>query len=252
MNRALVPFGMRVCIMVRSNVRSLAVILAAVTLYLVRARIGDGHIDLVEACGTAAGLIAVGTPLVLAGVCRDLEHGVGQLWLQKPVSPARFFLARFCETAVVAVGLPMLTACLGAAAAIGNPNHSAAEFLMGALSVGLWASMIISVGFGMSAWLPRHGRLATVALLILTFAVYVQTALALDVATYEPGSGLWLQRALPPIADLIYLRDYFRGASSLPVGSLVWVFVYSAIWIALGALGVHRSAHRRIARSSSA
>ncbi len=237
MSEVLVPFPVRATVLVRSRARPLAIVLVAIGLYLLRLVLG-AEAEPGDLFQTGAGLTGYLVPLVFTGVCSDLDRSAGALWLQKPVSPLRFFLARFGEATAVTAALSVLLAlCLGFAASLLDPGYSGSDIFAASGRLCLLALVLVSVGFGMSSWLPRSGALATTALLVLTFAIEIQTALGATGAA-PPSVGLVRWFLLPIWA----LRDpYSIGESGHLSANLVWPFAYAAIWILIGALGIRHA-----------
>jgi len=218
-------------ILARSRVRHLAVVFVVLALYLVRAWHGmageSGRIP--EMVRVAAALLAYTVPLVFAGTFRDMAGGVAKMWLQKPIHPVRFYLVRFVEGASVSVAvLIAVIAVCAAAALVGDPSYTvlrAARTLAFAVLITL---SIVSVGFGLSAWFPRIGGLATVAFLGLTFATEIQTALAMT-SPEPPPVGL-ARRVLIPLWALRDMGDAIRGTAPFSLAALAWILGYIGTW----------------------
>ncbi len=242
MGAALVPLGVRMAILARSRLRHLAVVFAVLGLYLFRTWQGmaDEPDRIRETVGSAVSLFAYTVPLVFAGTFRDMAGGVATLWLQKPIHPVHFHLVRYLEATSVSIAVLLAVAACGATfVLIGDPSYTglpAARILAVAALVPL---LIISVGFGLSAWLPRVGGLATAAFLGLTFATEIQTALAMT--SPEPPPVGWARRLLIPLWAFRDLGDSMRGAAPFSFAGLAWILGYAGAWVGLGALGIRHS-----------
>ena len=238
-----VGFAARVVVLVRGSARPLLVVLVAVLGFQLLVGLGGGMGDVAR--GMASTLVGV-LPLVFAGVCADLNQGVGSLWLQKPVSPVRLYLARLAESAVAAAALPLLlVAGTALALAIGGSGE-AGDLVRSLPALALWVMVALSVGFGMSAWLPRGGHVATVCVFVISVAVTLASVVATVGGAPQATSQAVFQRILPPVRVLLDLGDYARGAAAFPVGETAWALVYSAAWIGFGTVGVARAADGRL------
>lgn len=239
MGTALVPMGARMATLARSRARHLAVVFAVLAVYLVRAWNGmAGEPDRTrEMVGDAAAILAYTVPLVFAGTFRDMAGGVATLWLQKPIPPVRFYLIRFAETAAACAAVLLAVIVSGAVVAlVGDPSFTVSGVTRTIAFALLAALSIISVGFGLSAWLPRFGGLATVAFLGLTFAAEIQTALAMT-SPEPPPVGL-VRRLLIPLWALRELGDSLSGAAPFSFAAPAWILAYMTVWVGLGALGI--------------
>ena len=148
--------------MLRGSARSFIVVLVAVAGFQLLVGGGTGMGDVVRSI--ASTLVGV-LPLVFAGVCADLNQGVGSLWLQKPVSPVRQYLGRLAESAVAAAALPLLLVAGTALALTIGGSDEAGDVIRSLPAVALWVTVVVSVGFGISAWLPRAAKSPPCALL---------------------------------------------------------------------------------------
>ena len=246
MSRPIVPFATRIVILVRSRARVLAVVLGALGLYglsiLLRL---DGVEALREFVAIVSGGFAIAVPLVFAGTCSDLDHGVGAFWLQKPVSPPRFYMARLGEAMAVSLGLSLvLIACLALTTEVLDPDYSFADNLRNVPRAASWAVLVLSVGFGLSSWLSSRGAVATLALVLLTFVAEIQSAI---IAAPEPPSVGLLQRLLLPYWAIRDLPTHLVAAAPSVAGSVSWIIGYSAFWVGIGLLGVRYCANGRLA-----
>lgn len=236
-------FAARVAVVLRGSARTLLVVLVAVAGFQLLVGGGSGMGDVVRSMASA--LVGV-LPLVFAGVCADLNQGLGSLWLQKPVSPVRLYLGRLAEFAVAAVALPLIL--VGGTAlvlAIGGSDE-ASSLIRNLPALALWVTVVVSVGFGISAWLPRVGHVATVCVMVISFAVTLASFLAgVDGEPQAPSRAVFL-RILPPVGVLYQLGDYAGGATAFPVGEVAWAAVYAGVWIGIGTLGVARAANGRL------
>ena len=111
----------------------------------------------------------------------------------------------------------------------------------------LWVTVVVSVGFGMSAWLPRGAHVATVCFIVISFAVTLVSFVASVGGEPQAPSRAVFLRILAPVGVLYDLGEYARGAAVFPVGEIAWALVYSAAWIGIGTWGVARAANGRLA-----
>ena len=237
-------FGARVAVMLRGSARSFIVVLVAVAGFQLLVGGGTGMGDVVRSI--ASTLVGV-LPLVFAGVCADLNQGVGSLWLQKPVSPVRQYLGRLAESAVAAAALPLLLVAGTALALTIGGSDEAGDVIRTLPAVALWVTVVVSVGFGISAWLPRAGQVATVCVVVIAFAVTLASLLADVGGERQVPSRTVVLRILPPVGVLYDFQDYIVGATAFPAGEVAWAVVYSGVWIGIGTLGVARAANGRLA-----
>ena len=120
---------------------------------------------------TVAPLVAlIGLPLVLTTVGADLRKGVAPLWVQKPVEPVRFYLARFVEGALASVGVSVVIMSIFVALASWSGWEPVTHPLRLVVVAALFAFAIASVGFGFCVVLPRVGQLATLTWIGVTVA----------------------------------------------------------------------------------
>ena len=246
MSRPIVPFATRIVILARSRGRLLAIVLGALGLYglAVLLRL-DGVEALREFVAIVSGGFAIAVPLVFAGTCSDLDHGVGAFWLQKPVSPVRFYLARYGEAMAVTTALSLvLMACLSLTAEVLDPDHSFVGQFRNVPRAASWAVLVLSVGFGLTSWLSSRGAVATLALVLLTFVAEIQSAVA---AAPEPPSVGLPQRLLLPYWAIRDLPSHLHAAAPSVVGSITWIIAYAACWVGIGSLGIRYAANGRLA-----
>ena len=240
----------RVWLVVRMRARSLTLAFLVVAMFLVVMLIDGKGEALVEIFETGVRLFTITLPLLVSDVCRDLRRGTRELWLQKPISPIAFFLARFGEhllAVTLAVIVPIV--CLGLIEAVGNPEFSGAELLGGVISAGLWSLLIVSLGFGISAWLPGRERLATLLVLVLTFAVQIRVVLdigrsAIPLVQPEIRPSQWLLLPIWAVPDV-------AGFRQSALGNLLWILGYCAIWILIAVGGVHRATRSPVTARSA-
>lgn len=246
MSRAIVPFATRIVILARSRTRVLAIVTGALGLYGLSVLLRlDGVEALREFVAIVSGGFALAAPLIFAGVCSDLDHGVGAFWLQKPVSPLQFYMARFGEALAVSMALLLvLMACLALTPEILDPEYSFADNLRNVPRAASWTLLVLSVGFGLTSWLSSRGVVATLALVLLTFFAEIQSAIT---AAPEPPSVSLLQRLLLPYWAIRDLPSYLDGAAPSVVSSVAWIIGYSASWVGIGLLGVRYAANGRLA-----
>ena len=205
----------------------------------------DGVEALREFVAIVSGGFALADPLVFAGTCGDLDQGVGAFWLQKRVSPVRFYLARLGEAMVVSTALSLLLmACLALPAEILDPEHSFGGHLRNGPRAVSWTVLVLSAGFGLTSWLARRGAVATLALGLLIFVAEIQSAIA---AAGEPPSVGLLQRLLLPYWAIPDLPSQLQAAAPSVGGSVAWIVTYSACRVGIGVLGIRHVANGRLA-----
>jgi len=190
--------------------------------------------------GNVTGLVMVlGLPLVLTTVGTDLRNGVAPLWVQKPVNPVGFYLARFVEGALAAIGLTVVTVVLVAAMAGWLGTEPATHLLRAVVVNALFAFVVGAVAFGFCVMVPRAGKLATLTLIGITVAREI-------VESTDPSGWDWIGSPLVgivvfPLRALVELRALGGVEPESILGPLAWVCSYSAAWVALGALGIWRA-----------
>lgn len=234
MTQRLLPLASRIIILLRSRCGPLF-ILALVAAAMAALEWRAGNFD-----GTTARIVVVvGFPLVLTTVGANLRQGVALLWLQKPVQPVRFHVARFAEGAMASVALSTVIVSILIAVALYSGWQPGMHPLRPVAVDALLAFVVASVGFGFCATLPRGGRLGTLALLGVTVAreVFVPP---------DPSAMDWLRSPLVdailfPLSPLVELRA-MEGMEPEPLlRPLAWVLCYAAAWVAIGALGIRRA-----------
>ena len=234
MRQRLLPLPARIGVLLRSRSGPL-LILAVTTMAMSALEWSSGSFE-----GTIARLVAVlGLPLVLTTIGADLRKGVAPLWVQKPVDPVRFYVARFGEGVLASVGLLVVIMSVFVAVALRTGWEPVTHPLRLVVFSALFAFVIASVGFGFCVVLPRVGQLATLTLLGITVAS--------DALELLNRSGLdWLGSPLVsivlfPLSPLVELRAAGGIEPESHLRLLAWVFGYSAAWIGIGAIGVRRA-----------
>ena len=244
MTRHLLPLPNRMAILIGSRRGQLLILaLAAVAASALERRAGS-----VE--GNATGLVLVlGLPLVLTTVGADLRRGVVPLWIQKPVDPVRFYLARFVEGVLASAGLTVVTISGVVAFALWSGWEPATHPLHSVVINALFAFVVASVAFGFCVMVPRAGKLATLTL--------IGAAIAREALGSVNSSGWdWIGSPLVtmvlfPLRPFVELRAVGGMEPESLLGSLAWVISYAAAWIGVGALGIRRAFSRGAwARSS--
>ena len=234
MTRRLLPLPARISILIRSRRGPLLILALATAAMCALERNSDGFQGAVTAF-----VVVVGLPLALTTVGDDLRKGVAPLWVQKPVNPVRFYLARFFEETLAAAGLSVITVSIVTLAVLRTGGGPFAHSLRFIVINALLAFVIASVAFGFSAVVPRAGKLATLTLLGFTLAWRVLESV--DVAALDwPGSSL-VGVILLPMTPLVELRAPEGIESGTLIRSLAWVLSYSAAWIGVGAVGIRRA-----------
>jgi len=183
-------------------------------------------------------VVAIGVPLALTTVGRDLRKGVAPLWVQKPVDPVRFHLSRFAEAALVSVALSVV--CMSAITAVAYwSGWESVTHPFRPVATGTLLSLVIaSVGFGFCVTLPRVGQLATLLVFGLTMAF--ELTLLLDPSAVDSPWVPVVRAILLPWTPLVQLRAATGTEPESLLQPLAWVFGYSAAWIGVGAYGVWR------------
>ncbi len=237
MTRQLLPLPSRITILFRSRGGALFILaLAAAAMSALEWRAGNFE-------GTTARVVVVmGVPLVLTTVGANLRKGVALLWVQKPVDPVRFHLARFAEGALASVVLSVVVVSIFIAVALGSGWKPVTHPLRPVVIDALLAFVMASVGFGFCATLPRGGKLAALALVGVTV---VREAFVLP----DPSAMDWLRSPLVdmmlfPLTPLIELRATEGMELESLLGPLAWVLCYAAAWVGVGALGIRRAFSR--------
>lgn len=234
MTRRLLPLPSRINILLRSRIGPLLVLaLAAAAISAIDLRAGAFS-------GAATGLVLViGLPLALTTVGADLRRGVAPLWVQKPVEPVRFYLARFGEGALASVGLSVVVMSIMIPVALWSGWEPVTHPLRLAVVGALVSFVLASVAFGFCVLLPRAGQLATITLLGITVARDL-------VELLDPVGLDWLgspavRMILFPLTPLVEIRAADGVEPESLVGPLAWVFCYAAAWIGIGAIGIRRA-----------
>ena len=235
MTRRLLPLPSRITILLRSRCGPLLILaLAAVAMAALEWRAGSLSLE-----GSGARIVVViGVPLVLTTIGASLRKGVALLWVQKPVDPVRFHMARFAEGALVSVALSVLIASIFIAVASRSGWEPVTHPLRPVAIDALFAFLMASIGFGCCATLPRGGKLAALALVGVTVA---REALVPP----DPASMDWLRSSpvdmmLFPLNPLIELRASDGTEAESLLRPLAWVLCYAGAWVAIGALGIRR------------
>lgn len=184
-------------------------------------------------------LEGVGLALLLTEgiVVRDVRRGRAVLWLQKPVSPVGFYLARFLRALLLLVGLAGAMTC--AVAAFFLVGRGEASPVLEVLPVALLLAVTLAtLTFGLSAW-----RLHPDVLMALAF-VFLTTPLA-AMATVSPGAfrgAAPVLRLLAPPTDAIVAVGgvWMEGPAPTPeeVGRVAG---YLAAWLAVAVVGLVRT-----------
>ncbi len=195
-------------------------------------------------------VVLAGVPLVLSARGVGVRSGTATLWVQKPVEPVRYYLARVAENAAVAAGATAALSVIVALVARWNGMDPLAHpvwTLCVALSVPF---LVASMTGGATMWLPRTGRPLIVAAFLGTIAL--QFSLGLDP---ELGNRLWVRLAgwaLPPWESLRSLYDLDALQASEAASAILRIILYAGVWIGAGALGLRRSlANGTLSRPSS-
>lgn len=233
MTRRLLPLPSRIAILVRSRCGSLFILaLAAAAMAALEWRSGSFE------AATARVVVVIGIPLVLTTAGTSPRSGVALLWVQKPVDPVRFHMARFAEGALVSVALSALIMSIFIAVAWRSGWEPVTHPLRPVAIDALLAFVMASVGFGFCATLPRGGKLAALALLGVT--VVREAFVRPDGASVDWLGSPLVDMMLFPLTPLIELRATEGMEPESLHRPLAWVLCYAAAWIAIGALGIRR------------
>lgn len=227
------PLIRRTTLLVRSRVKALTLTALAVGFIQLRS-LTSGEPTLV-----AASLVDMFSfaclllPLVLVSgvVSGDFRHGSARLWLQKPVDPVYFYLARLAESLLVSLVFALLA--LGATwlglAALGQPDETSE--LLGYLPYVLVFACVV---FGFSSWIARGSTLVAIG---FWAGGAIANELAFADLLVRPWSWL-LEAILVPIPALREFRNFLVGPSNAFWIPSAQILAYSIGWTALGALGV--------------
>jgi len=184
-------------------------------------------------------LEGVGLALLLTEgvVARDLRRGWAALWLQKPVSPVAFYLARFLRAAAAAAVLTGTSAAvLALAFELGRGEGvRILEILPVAL---LFGATLAVLTFGLSAW-----RAHPDVLMALAF-VFLSTPLS-AMASVNPGAfgpaGPLFRAVAPPFDPIIAVGGVLMEGPAPTAGDVGHVAAYLGAWIAVGVAGLLRT-----------
>ena len=180
--------------------------------------------------------ITVGLSLVLSSDVLNIRRGTLVLWAQKPVSPVRFYLASFWETAVTAAALTTFLRALISVGAMLAGWELEPHPLRSDLASSLLSLVVVSVAFGASVWLPRTGQFVALGLVILALAMEIMLALA-----PTDSDRLWISLfrvIVVPWQALGQLAGLEAYESVNLAGPLVRILGYVASWVTVGGLGV--------------
>lgn len=241
MSARLLPAPSRAALVFRENGRGFAaLVVLAGAMYGLYASVGDG----VDAwMNIAPTLVVPLVSLVAVGSFRESVAGGAALWLQKPLDPARFRLARLLEVALVAVVASVLFRCAAVAIGLAAGWDPDAHPLAALPSDALMAVLIVVAGFGLSSWWGDHGRLATAAYLALSvsFGIFL---LQVE-APQEPLLRL-VRGASFPFGAVRETRAMLTG-SAFDWRAPAWLLAYVAAWLVVGVAGVRRATESRAA-----
>ncbi len=249
MSARLLSLPDRVGLLSRAQAQPLLItvgVIGALTTLMLSGR-RESWLDLV---GAALLLVGASSAILLTAglVARDLIDGGAQIWLQKPVSPLAFYLARFGE-AVLAWSSVLVLASLAARLATGALGWQAEVDLLVALPR-IWLSsfVVASIAFGLSPWLVRGASLAT--LLVWLGGMVLEIELAVRTELLGPATNPLLRAVLFPESALDRVADFAAGTGDAILVPLARILAYALTWIALGSYGVARATgHGGLARA---
>lgn len=242
MSARLLPAPRRAALIFREHGRGFAALVAlTAVLYGLYASLRDSVDDWMAVAPT---LVVALVPIVVVGSFRQSVAGGAALWLQKPVDPMRFHLARLLEVAFVAVVASVLFRCAAVAVGLAAGWEPDAHPLQALPGDGLTAVLVVIAGFGLSSWFGDHGRLATAAYLALSLFFQLLLVQA------EVPQGAWprlVRAAFFPASASAKVRAVLAGAADVDWQALAWLLAYCAAWLAVGIAGVRRTAESRAA-----
>lgn len=236
MTRCMIPVYKRITLLARSRTKGLGGVVATMCILSLPTVFGSAFVYWIS--GIMISFIAL--PLVLAATSEELVGSEVAIWLQKPVREVPFALTGFAETLTTTVVLSVLfgAACVAVGLAMGwEPVRPP----LVALPVGALAALIVaSMAFGAAAWLPRGSRAAVLLLIVL--AVFVFDPEVSQPELVREGPVVLARFILFPVPDLLRFGLGLTGDLPLHVRPILAMLAYSAGWIAVGALGIWRSA----------
>lgn len=233
----MVPLWRRLILLARPHATVLLIVtgsLAMLQMVMLRGR-GEAWLDLV---GASLNLLSGAFAIILTSgiVSRDLTRGMMPVWLQKPVDPVRFYLARMAE-AVVAWTLLSLAAILATRGVTGWLGWSAPVELTTAIPrIWLTSLAISAIAFGVSPWLPKGGTVTAVAVALA--GIVIEQDLAIRGAEIGTVWPVLLRLVILPSTALESVAAFVAGRSDAIWGPLAHIALYVAAWVAFGALGV--------------
>ena len=223
----------RAVLLVRSRTKAVAIALPAIAITQSSALMVGDPAAIADGVQTAYSFLCLALPLIFVSgvVSADFRSGVARLWLQKPIDPVAFYLARFGEAITVALvlallGLGAIQLGMGALGLESVPVGDLMDALPRALVVG-------AVAFGFSSWMSRGSTFATVAFLVAASVGADTLPDLLD----RPWS--WVADVvLLPMVPFSEFRAFVLGASDAVWIPVARILAYSIGWTALGGLGV--------------
>lgn len=244
----LVPLHQRVLILFRAHKGALAALVTSVSAFIVLLVLKRGVSDVSDLIGSAVLIVSSVGALILTStvVSGDFRTGAVMLWLQKPLSPVRFYLGRWMDAGVawisLSVGFVVFVHVL--TVAIGLDAES--NLLMALPVTLLTCGVVASIAFGVSPWLFRGGSLVTVV-------VWISGAFLNDripaVLGGSHGGVSWYGVFASPYHALFQVREVVRGNSEVLIPSLIWITAYCLMWVGIGILGVVRAENGGLARA---
>ena len=234
------PLSRRIILLVRSRIGALTLTVLAIGIIELRNLISDEPTLLAASFRDIFALLCLALPLIFVSgvVSGDFRSGMARLWLQKPVEPVRFYLARFLEGFLVSLTFALLA--LGATwlglAALGEESAATGQLLTRLPYV----LVIACVAFGFSCWMTRGSTLVAIGFL-------GAGAVAREMGSIDLLGRPWnwlFEATLVPIPALRGFRDFLVGVSDAIWIPLAQILSYSIGWTALGALGVWYTVNR--------
>jgi hypothetical protein len=176
-------------------------------------------------------------------VAADLRSGVAMLWLQKPVHPLRFFLARALEVAVVALLLVFAIWGVGATlAGLANGAAVARQILDAAILSALLCVAFSALIFGFSGWgVPMDSLLALVFAVAGVFSLAMEGPLTRGIT--------WLVLPVDAMTTVAAVLGGHSPPEWAPAALETGRFLL--LWTTIGSAGLQLSTRTPLPRESS-
>ncbi len=241
MSGPLLPLPGRLLVLLRARAKSLSALLGIAGGFAWVLHLSGGGAP-VDGAGIALRIVALGGAMILGVplVSEDFRTGSVQIWLQRPVHPLRFYLARLGEAwAALSALLLMLVLCLRIAASVLG-WEGADRILEIVPRLLLEGAAVLSLSFAVSAWAPAGGLLLVFALVVAGTVLDDTLALRPEVMA-QPWRTLLRAFSHPHTALESITRFASGAAPSLPWDALGRILSYCMLWIALALAGLRRT-----------